>query len=112
MANVEMLQRVLAQITEHPETHNQNTWESRCGTTRCVAGWAIYFASVDAGVPAQGVTLSVRVRGVFGPGDGSFQHAARTILRLDWETSEELFHYATDDETVVLIQNLIAENTL
>src|SRR6185295_20368115 len=32
--------RIIAQITQHPETHQQSTWHSSCGTRHCVAGWA------------------------------------------------------------------------
>jgi hypothetical protein len=40
----ELAQKILTQITEHPETHDQYTWVdsfSGCGTTRCIAGWAV-----------------------------------------------------------------------
>lgn len=29
------------QISIHPETHDQSNWHSSCGTTHCVAGWAV-----------------------------------------------------------------------
>lgn len=32
--------RILEQIVAHPETHDQYTWHSSCGTKHCVAGWA------------------------------------------------------------------------
>lgn len=35
--NIELAERVLTQITEHPETHDQVEW---CGSRKCVAGWA------------------------------------------------------------------------
>ena len=75
MVNVEAVQQVLAQIEEHPDLHDQGTFEmdwvkmtredhpydedyaedlaeyrrengldeNWCGTTRCIAGWALYF---------------------------------------------------------------------
>jgi hypothetical protein len=42
--NTELFQKIYDQISQHPETHDQGDFESRppgCGTTRCVAGWAI-----------------------------------------------------------------------
>ena len=36
--------RVAAQIAEHPETHDQTTWHSPCGTKHCVAGWTVILA--------------------------------------------------------------------
>jgi len=38
----ETAQAVLDQIRMNPETHWQGAYESPCGTTRCVAGWAAY----------------------------------------------------------------------
>lgn len=52
MRNTEMFTRIMNQISDHPETHNQASWEwavSSCGTTRCVAGWALHFWGVDQG---------------------------------------------------------------
>ncbi len=43
--NRELFQKIHDQITGHPETHNQDSWESLCGTTRCVAGWAVHFTN-------------------------------------------------------------------
>lgn len=36
-------------ITREPERHDQVAWESLCGTTRCVAGWAIRLEGVARG---------------------------------------------------------------
>ncbi|GIG59668.1 hypothetical protein Lfu02_40400 [Longispora fulva] len=37
---------VLEHIRQHPQTHDQGSWEvegaPECGTTRCVAGWAAH----------------------------------------------------------------------
>jgi hypothetical protein len=68
MVNVEAVQQVLAQIEAHPDLHDQATFEfswqdveksdasslrdyrdergldeNWCGTTRCIAGWALFF---------------------------------------------------------------------
>lgn len=39
----EMRQKVLDQILAHPEQHNQNNFgeKTECGTTMCIAGWAV-----------------------------------------------------------------------
>ncbi|AMS02635.1 hypothetical protein BJD55_gp131 [Gordonia phage Yvonnetastic] len=41
--NIELAERILEQITEHPETHDQSHWGEvrECGTVCCIAGWAI-----------------------------------------------------------------------
>lgn len=33
--------KVIEQVTKHPETHVQSTWIDSCGTTACIAGWAV-----------------------------------------------------------------------
>lgn len=61
--NRKMFARIAVQIGDHPETHDQSSWEcsaeenseeydlpvEECHTTRCVAGWAIHFWAVDEG---------------------------------------------------------------
>jgi hypothetical protein len=42
--NVELAEKVLDQITKHPETHDQRYYtgyDVDCGTSACVAGWAV-----------------------------------------------------------------------
>lgn len=41
--NTHLFQKIYDQITQHPETHDQKQfeWTAECGTTRCVAGWAV-----------------------------------------------------------------------
>lgn len=39
--NTPLAARILATVLEHPDRHNQDSWVSECGTTKCVAGWAV-----------------------------------------------------------------------
>ena len=56
MANQEMFQKVHAVLTKFPELHHQPTWEAPaedtglCGTTRCVAGWAVWLKAEELGL--------------------------------------------------------------
>ncbi len=36
--------RIVAQIAAHPETHDQTTWHSACGTKHCIAGFATHLS--------------------------------------------------------------------
>lgn len=45
MANVELLQKTLQYIKDHPEEWNQSSWD--CGTTACFAGWACRLAIME-----------------------------------------------------------------
>lgn len=55
MPNMELFKQINEVISARPEEHDQSTFESEqsCGTTRCVAGWAI---SLTTGTPVFGDT--------------------------------------------------------
>lgn len=40
-------QQVLDQILNHPETWNQKSWHTECGTQHCIAGWAQILGGYD-----------------------------------------------------------------
>lgn len=44
--NIPLLRKTLEHITAHPEEWDQETWATQtpCGTTACLAGWAVTFA--------------------------------------------------------------------
>lgn len=48
--NTDLMIQVRDHVIEHPETHVQNIWVSRneCGTTACIAGWAVQLSGVEA----------------------------------------------------------------
>lgn len=50
ITGIELAKKILKHVTEHPEQHRQERWvgnsqerETTCGTTACLAGWAILF---------------------------------------------------------------------
>jgi hypothetical protein len=42
--NLERLNKIIEQITLHPETWKQKVWHTDCGTAHCIAGWAEVFS--------------------------------------------------------------------
>lgn len=44
MRNVELLEKTMQYILDHPEKHAQGLWTNGCGTAACFAGWACYLA--------------------------------------------------------------------
>lgn len=54
--NQKMFAEIHELITEFPELHRQSAWETDpqetvdCGTTRCVAGWAVWLAAREHGL--------------------------------------------------------------
>jgi hypothetical protein len=45
--NTELFRKIDEVIQNTPEQHYQGTWEStnECGTTRCIAGWAVHLTT-------------------------------------------------------------------
>ena len=39
--NIPLLRRILVQIDAHPELYNQRVFANACGSSHCVAGWAL-----------------------------------------------------------------------
>lgn len=74
-----------------PETNDyQPTMASECGTTRCVAGWAVYFAAEDLGIDVNRPLEAVRL-----------DYAQKVGLRGDWSYSNlGLFALDIDDSSL------------
>jgi hypothetical protein len=110
--NIDLAEKVLAQITEHPELHDQQYYGMRrdCGTTHCVAGWAIALSPGveftwrpwDDGFEIDGVSLPDY--GVTDP-----EVAGRELLGLDLEAAEHLFLDLDESEAIVFLRQLIAD---
>ena len=117
MFNSFVADQILGQILAFPETHDQNNWENtnECGTTRCIAGWAIHFSdqfevetreqdcSCGCGAPRLR-TSPVR------KSDGSvvdWVSAGAEILGIDNVSAEILFH-TFDDESAIQKLKMLA----
>lgn len=61
LGNWPLLLLVLEYVIKHPEEYDQKQWRdhSSCGTVRCIAGWAAFFAGYEE---AQGLGRSDTVR--------------------------------------------------
>jgi len=46
--NEELFRAVADQIEQHPESYNQRSIVGNCGTTACIAGWALAIAHFDS----------------------------------------------------------------
>lgn len=112
--NRELFQKIHDQITQNPETHDQNSWESFCGTTRCVAGWAVHFSNGEGrlwgaafgDVTSETGSLIREVLGLQRPDYVGGQHvepSARKLLGLTQRQAGGLFYGASDEEAVHLV---------
>ena len=63
--NLPLLVETVNQICQHPETHDQLTWHSQCGTKHCVAGWG----QIKSGKPLNSTTAKKDAQEAFGLND-------------------------------------------
>ena len=120
MANQEMFQRVNAILIGFPELHRQQFWQEEdtasnnsCGTTRCVAGWAVWLKAVDLGLVSrkrdyidtdmlhqvaehEGVSTVDSAGEPLDWGD-LYQEVGAELLGLDYNKSHSLFMDMSDE---------------
>jgi len=99
--NRDLFKRIRDRIREHPEWHDNWGWERtdpECGTTRCVAGWAIHFQN-----PTQDIGETQRQLGY-----RRYSQAGRDLLGLTKEEAEYLF-YNDNEEAMAMVEHF-AEN--
>lgn len=119
--NLPLAEAVLKQITEHPEQHDQSSYGERrsdCGTTHCIAGWAIQLSPdvveydwIDSWQGPYEAMSSVRFRDGRRLGDSWRSEpfaAARDLLGLSEEDADWLFLECGDTEAVGYLRQLIA----
>lgn len=137
MANREMFKRILEQIEHNPKSFRMAEWEetfeeddryeisvyfpekgesellssSECGTTRCVAGWAVFFDAIDKGVDVNKRSLyriSAEANGVDGDIDYlDYEALGAKILDIDHDVAIRLFY--SDNKTAYNVVKEYAE---
>lgn len=100
--NIELFRKIDEVIQNTPEKHYQGTWETitACGTTRCIAGWAVALTTNAPLFNRYGNPTyeTLRISREFGLSDGSNIGAiGRRLLDLTPQQAGRLF--LTDDET-------------
>lgn len=108
--NREAFQKIHEVISVQPERLAMSTWEDdepaeSCGTTRCVAGWAIHFATGGAPLFANGGGPSDEVRNLardheLDPDDFStstlFECLGANLLGLSYREARAVFYLPND----------------
>lgn len=91
--NTELFRKIRDQISAEPERHSQATWE--CGTTRCVAGWAVAFELGEGRSLYQGVVHKDPTPDLVNLLDRlqvyTVSNAARVLLGLSYSAANLLF---------------------
>lgn len=107
--NVEMIRRVRDHIVDHPEQHDQRDYKSKCGTTQCVAGWALTFSGYTTYHIRGWDDLSSFWSWSDPSGETALARpAAREVLGLDEFEANVLFLGADNQEAVQILNNLLA----
>lgn len=124
----EAFEEVNALLIEFPELHYQGRWESdttvsRCGTTRCTAGWAVWAQARRLGlltrkrdltdaVVRRAVARSVGVDlyddDAFFAGDHYFSRVGAAILGLSLEDAAALFMDMNDKRVAARVASYAA----
>ena len=85
-----LAEKILRQITEQPETHNQDIWATSndCGTVACIAGWAVEFNRNEG----EGENRALRRLANELDTPPWFDTVGRELLGLDRGTASNLFY--------------------
>ncbi len=84
------------------ETFRQNSYGSSCGTTCCIAGWAVtlthgeYVPITDQESPYSGTWVLPG-----GYGNFNMETEGKNLLGLTWNEVDKIFYYITDDSVLV-----------
>jgi len=99
--NTELFAKIHEVITVEPRLFDMTTWEdtNACGTTRCIAGWAVHlntnqplytqFGDLHESVAELSESLGIEVIGGY---NSDFQNIARELLGLDAWTAARVFY--------------------
>lgn len=98
----ELAQKILDQITAHPETHDQGSWVDVCGTTYCIAGWAVALNAL----PGDNETLQAGRRAMARELNTvtDWEALGRKLLGLDEDAADALFFSDTQEAPVLLAE--------
>lgn len=105
--NVELLERTMLHILDHPEKHDQSIWVSECGTAGCLAGWACLLSGWTVGFVDN--ILAREKATVLSPHDGyaySLPWVAAELLGLTGDEAAALFH---PENTIAELQLMVKD---
>jgi hypothetical protein len=119
-----LIDRVVDVIEHNPDAHNQNYWAWRdmdyslpapplnisidnfpCGTTACVAGWALLLAGYAITFDEDSDIADCAENGRIIP------LLARELLRLEREQAEQLFGWTKDLASIRRVVDMIKEGS-
>lgn len=131
--NTDMFKRIQDIIISSPEKHDQHYFEAGngCGTTRCVAGWAIHLWGLDNGITGTlgdvreeyidsvGVDAIVESQNIEVSDHSSIvvrdwidaEHIGARILGLDGDQGYSLFFNLDNDDALRMVKEYAQGST-
>jgi hypothetical protein len=107
--NRELFKKIDDIITSDPTRLDMGSWEDstpECGTTRCIAGWAVHFASN----PGEGAwETRVRLADELDLAGPSWMRVGARLLGLDEHDADALFLQYGEAEAVEALRKLAAD---
>lgn len=106
MVNIDLLNRIIDHIEQHPETWDQRAWaqKTECGTAFCVAGHAVNFAYPDL------VAQAVGIGNLYLPDHESWRKLGVEALELDFIVADILFSSDNTLDEIKAIRDALAQN--
>lgn len=111
---LELGTKVIEHIERHPEGHENGSWfgTDACGTTRCIAGWTLYFAGYEMRLEGVGTPMELRLgaEAEWTPTSAvMFSGTAADLLGMDPETAHDVFFEDDNDFSLTLFRDHIED---
>ena len=106
MANDFIIDKILAQVLMFPETHDQDMFmdtAAQCGTTFCVAGWAVHFSDEYEIIETGNTGYPVRKRDHV---ELLWSESGQDILGITEDQANHLFFETNNEEAISYLKDL------
>jgi hypothetical protein len=108
--NVELLEKTMQHILDHPEEHDQKYWftQTECGTAACFAGWACLLSGYEVDRTQTMGSGHDRFEYVVSESGNFAGHRARDILGLTETEASILFDsYNSREALQLMVKDLV-----
>ncbi len=95
--NVNLLLKVADTIAKHPQAFDMGDWD--CGTTACIAGWALRLSGKRYGLSKDGMFSSADAASALGLKQGD---ALKLFFRINWPATFCNERYLADKISVTI----------
>ena len=111
IVNIELAEKVLKQVKENPEQHDQHNWitKSDCGTRACLAGWTVHIAGLRPGTWIEGPVWSAWSTVSVGGVERNIDRVAAELLGMDEESADRIFYTLSNEHSIELFTEAIEE---